>query len=128
MQTTPLRDEELEHFRRLLLEKRSETAENARMLREVGERQSGRSDQTGDLSSVPTHPADEGMDAHLQEINLDLMEQEMVLLERIDEALSRIDDKTYGLCLATGRPIARERLEAQPWARYSMEYEKGLDT
>lgn len=127
MQKTPLSDQELEHFKQMLIDKRHEVAQNAQRLREVGERQSAEADQTGDLSSVPTHRADLGTDAHQQEINLELMEYEMGLLEQIDEALARIDDKTYGICQGTGKPISNERLEAEPWTRYSVEYKRQME-
>jgi DnaK suppressor protein len=123
MSKTPLSDEELAHFRELLTEKRREVVENAQRLREAGECRSAESE----LSSIPTHQADMGTDAHQQEINLELMEQEMGLLREIDDALGRIADKTYGLCEGTGRPIAKERLEAQPWARYSLEYKRQME-
>lgn len=38
------------------------------------------------------------------------------LLEKIDNALLRIDDGTYGICLETGEPIPQEVLENEPWA------------
>lgn len=127
MDKTPFSDRELEHFRKLLTEKRHETAENAQRLREDGERKSAEADETGDLSSWPTHRADLGTDAHQQEINLELMEYEMTLLEEIDQALSRIDNKTYGICEGTGKPIAKERLEAEPWTRYSKDYKQQME-
>src|SRR6476620_11528837 len=43
------------------------------------------------------------------------------LIAKIDEALSRIDDGTYGYCEETGEPIALRRLEARPIATLSVE-------
>lgn len=84
----------------------------------------------GDLSNVPTHPADIGTDNYEQEFTLGLLESERILLMEIDEALERIDNGTYGICLGTGKPINKARLEARPWAKYCIEYarllEKGL--
>lgn len=120
-------EKELEHFKKQLIEKRHETAQSAQRLREIAERQSAESDETGDLSSIPTHLADLGTDAHEQEINLEMMEYEMKLLEEIDQAIARIEDGTYGLCQGTGKPISKERLEAEPWARYSIEYKRELE-
>lgn len=45
-------------------------------------------------------------------------EQNQDELRLIEEALQRMDDGTYGLCLWTGQPIPVERLWAIPWARY----------
>ena len=58
------------------------------------------------------------------------MDGERKLLREIDYALERIHQGTFGICTDTGKPIAKARLEAQPWARYCIEYarmlEKGL--
>ena len=47
--------------------------------------------------------------------------------DEIDNALQRIVDKTYGICEGTGKPIPKARLEAQPWARYCVEYARMLE-
>ncbi len=81
----------------------------------------------GDLSNMPTHPADIGTDNYEQEFTLGLLESERILLMEIDEALERIDDGTYGICLGTGKPINKARLEARPWAKYCIEYARSLE-
>jgi DnaK suppressor protein len=85
---------------------------------------------SGNLSTMPTHMADVGSDNFEHEFTLGLLESEQVLLREIDEALERIDHKTYGVCLGTGEPIPLARLRARPWAKYTVEYarllEKGL--
>ncbi len=82
------------------------------------------------LSNLPIHMADMGTDNYEQEFTLHLVEKDRQLLREINHALAKIRDGTYGICEGTGKPIARARLEAQPWARYSIEYarqmEKGL--
>jgi RNA polymerase-binding protein DksA len=84
-------------------------------------------DASGDLSSMPIHMADLGTDNYEQEFALGLMDSERKLLREIDNALVRIEKKTYGICQATGKPISRARLEAQPWARYCVEYARMLE-
>jgi len=90
----------------------------------------GRQNGAGDLSNMPTHPADIGTDNYEQEFTLGLLESERVLLAEIDDALLRIQKGTYGVCLGTGEPIGKARLTAKPWAKYGIEYarmvEKGL--
>ena len=89
-----------------------------------------RKDGSGDLSSMPTHPADLGTDNYEQEFTLGLLESERQLLNEIDEALARIRKGTYGVCQGTGKPITKARLRARPWSKYGIEYarmiEKGL--
>jgi DnaK suppressor protein len=45
----------------------------------------------------------------------------------INEALRRMDDGTYGVCLATGAPIGIERLRARPWAKHGIEHPRALE-
>jgi len=45
----------------------------------------------------------------------------------IDNALGRLEDKTYGICEATGKPISKARLKAQPWARFCVEHARMLE-
>ncbi len=81
----------------------------------------------GDLSNMPTHPADIGSDNFEQEFTLGLLESERQLLTDINEALERIDSGTYGICMGTGGPIGLPRLKARPWAKYSIEYARLIE-
>lgn len=114
------------HFRELLLEKRREILKNVNEFEDEALRKS-RLDASGDLSSMPIHMADLGTDNYEQEFSLGLMDSERKLLREIDNALGRIEDKTYGICQGTGKPISRARLEARPWARYCVEYARLLE-
>jgi len=54
-------------------------------------------------------------------IELRARDRQRKLIAKIDEALSRIDDGTYGYCEETGEPISIRRLEARPIATLSVE-------
>ncbi|MFC1763645.1 TraR/DksA family transcriptional regulator, partial [Planctomycetota bacterium] len=54
-------------------------------------------------------------------------DSERRLLQEIDEALGRITEGSYGICMGTGKPIRLARLEAQPWACYCVEYARMLE-
>jgi RNA polymerase-binding transcription factor DksA len=71
---------------------------------------------------MPNHMADLGTDNWEQEFNLGLMENQRQDLREIDDALERIANGTYGICLGTGKPITKARLRAKPWAKYCIEY------
>ncbi len=73
-------------------------------------------------SHMPLHMADLGTDNWEQEFTLGLIDSERALLREIDEALDRIEKRTYGVCIATHRPIRRARLVAKPWAKYTIDY------
>lgn len=112
---------ELEQFRQMLIEKRAELMGDVSTLHNEAMNRN-RQDATGDLSTMPIHMADLGTDNYELEFTLGLIEGERTILREIDEALKRIDDGTYGFCLATGDPIGKARLKAKPWAKYSYDY------
>ena len=126
---TPLNKNQLKEFRDILLSKRRALVGDMTGIAAEA-LHSNRQDGSGDLSNMPTHPADIGTDNYEQEFTLGLLESERVLLREINEALERIDNSTYGVCLGTGEPINLARLRARPWAKYGIEYarmlEKGL--
>ena len=115
-----------EHFKQLLLEKRREILRNVNEFEDEALKKS-RLDASGDLSSMPIHMADIGTDNYEQEFALGLMDSERKLLREIDNSLGRIEQRTYGICEGTGKPIPKARLEAQPWARYCVEYARMLE-
>lgn len=116
----------IEHFKQMLLDKRREILINVNNIEDETLKKS-RLDASGDLSSMPIHMADLGTDNYEQEFALGLMDSERKLLQEIDDALQRIEEGTYGICQGTGRPISKARLEAQPWARYCVEYARLLE-
>jgi DnaK suppressor protein len=56
-----------------------------------------------------------------------LADKEQKLLQEIDAALTRLDDGSYGFCQGTGEPIEYRRLQARPWARFSVAYKEALE-
>jgi len=71
--------------------------------------------------------ADIGTDTYDQDFNLGLAEAERRLLREIHEALERIANRTYGICIMTGKPIPKARLNAKPWARYTIEAAREIE-
>ena len=69
------------------------------------------------------HPdlADRASSETDRDIELRARDRQRKLISKIDEALTRIDDGTYGYCEETGEPIALRRLEARPIATLSVE-------
>lgn len=113
---------ELEHFRDLLLEKRRELLGDVTSM----EREALRSGNTN-LSNLPLHMADTGTDNYEQEFTLGLVEKDRQLLREIQVALAKIQDGSYGICEGTSKPISKQRLEVQPWARHSIEYARQME-
>jgi DnaK suppressor protein len=113
---------ELELFRDALLAKRREIVGDMSSMEREALRSSG-----SNLSNLPLHMADMGTDNYEQEFTLGLMEKDRKLLRDLNDGLAKIQNGTFGICEGTGKPISRARLEAQPWARYSIEYARKLE-
>lgn len=115
---SPYNDEELEYFREIIIKKRDE-AENElttlqNLLRESMENAS-------DESAYSFHMADAGTDAQEREKTYMLFNRTKKFIRYLDDALKRIDNKTYGVCKVTGKKIAKGRLEAVPHTQLSIE-------
>lgn len=122
----PLNRKELGEYRAMLLEKRRTLLGDMDGMHAEAMRDN-RDQGTSDLSTMPVHMADIGTDNYEQEFTLGLLESERQLLREIDEALRRMAEGTYGVCLGTGKPINKARLRAMPWAKYSIEYARLLE-
>lgn len=80
-----------------------------------------------EASAFGMHQADAGSDAYDRDFALSLLSQEQDALYEIDQALKRIDLGTYGVCEMSGKPIGHPRLEAIPFARYTVECQSQLE-
>jgi RNA polymerase-binding transcription factor DksA len=80
-----------------------------------------------EASAFGMHQADAGSDAYDRDFALSLLSQEQDALYEIEEALKRVDLGTYGICEMSGKPIAHPRLEALPFARYTVECQSQIE-
>lgn len=80
-----------------------------------------------EASAFGMHQADAGSDAYDRDFALSLLSQEQDALYEIDQALKRIELGTYGVCEMSGKPIGHPRLEAIPFARYTVECQSQLE-
>lgn len=84
-------------------------------------------ESSGDLSGYSLHMADVGTDNYDRELALNFAGSEQDMLYQIDEALDRIDNKTYGICQMTGEFIPKKRLDAVPWTPYCIEAQEKIE-
>lgn len=76
-----------------------------------------------ELSDLDQHQADVGTETFDRERDLSILDQVEGELADVERALQRLDEGTYGLCEACGKPIEDERLEALPAARFCVEHQ-----
>lgn len=102
---------QLEYFRQKLLAWKTE------LLRESGETLSHLQEESlsePDLADRASLETDRSLELRTRD-------RERKLIQKIDEALGRIEDGSYGFCEETGEPISLKRLEARPIATLSLE-------
>jgi RNA polymerase-binding transcription factor DksA len=80
-----------------------------------------------ELAGYSLHMADSGTDNFDRDFALSLLSSDQDAVYEIEEALKRIEKKTYGVCELTGKPIPRARLEAIPWTRFTVEAQAQLE-
>jgi RNA polymerase-binding protein DksA len=115
---SPYNDEELEHFREIIL-KKLEKAENEMETLE-GILHENMEDSSGE-SAYSFHMADVGTDAQEREKTYILYNRTRKFIRYLNDALGRIENKTYGICKVTGNKISKGRLEAVPHTQLSIE-------
>lgn len=81
----------------------------------------------GDASAFGMHQADAGSDAYDRDFALSLLSQEQDALNEINEALTRIENGTYGICEMSGKRIPEVRLEALPFTRFTVECQEQIE-
>ena len=117
----------IEHYRRTLQELTQRMlGDTTAVTEQILEGSGGQSG--GGLSNAPMHLGDMGTDEYLHDLNATLLEHEEFLSGEVREALDRIEQGTFGLCETCGTPIAKERLEALPYARRCTPCAEAADT
>ena len=108
----------LEHFKQLLL------TELRRHAQHVNDGQAAALDAAGDDAK---ESADLAMRDENEEMALKLGDQESQMVADIDQALLRIEEGSYGICVRCGRAIDERRLEALPTARYDADCQAAIE-
>jgi RNA polymerase-binding transcription factor DksA len=80
-----------------------------------------------EMPGYSLHMADSGTDNFDRDFALSLLSSDQDAVYEIEEALKRIEKKTYGVCELTGKTIPRARLEAIPWTRFTVDAQAQLE-
>jgi len=103
---------DMEKYRRLLEEKKTTLSSDLAKTRSAEEETTEESTQ--DI-------ADKAVSSYTREFLYSLTDGERSTLLQIDDAINRIDDVTYGMCINCGQTIAEKRLTAVPWTPYCVD-------
>lgn len=115
---TRFSDEELQEFREIIMKKLEEAREGLKLLTEAFTTQN--ENDTNDTS--PSFKIlEEGSQVLSKEENGQLAARQQKFIRDLENALIRIENKTYGVCRVTGKLISKERLRSVPHATLSIE-------
>jgi RNA polymerase-binding transcription factor len=93
------------------------------LLKAFGQEELDTSSETesySELSAYDQHPADMGSETFERTKDLSILEQVETELEDVERAFRHLENGTYGICEACGKPIEAARLEAIPTARFCL--------
>lgn len=112
---------ELEEFKTIILAKIERAQEDLTILRAAT---SNDSDNGTEDTSASFKAFEEGSSTLSKEENIKLAERQAKFIRSLHNALTRIENKTYGICRDTGKLISQERLRLVPHATLSIEAKK----
>ena len=119
MAAKSLTSKKLEVYESILMEEKNQAQKIINGIDEIQKR--GAKNRSGDLSSYSLHQADMGTDTDQSEKRVYLLNKEIEKLKKINLALKRIYEKSYGICEICGKYIRARRLKIVPYAKYCIE-------
>ena len=108
-----LSKQQLKQFKAVLLQERIKFASEIKSI--AHEASKNPREASGDLSSYTVHMADMSADTYERELAVNLAGSSQEILYQIEDALKRIDERTYGVCQQCEKPISLSRLRAVPY-------------
>lgn len=118
MENKPL---DLEKYKKQLLKERD------RVMEEHHAMGAHASEEGYELADYDNHPADTATDTFERTKDYAIDENYREILDRINDALRKIEDKTYGMCDRCGQPINPQRLRAIPYATLCIDCQEALE-
>ena len=112
-------------FKDLLIKQKSRILKSLGQLEETTE--NNQRGNATDTVGVPTHLAELSSDAVERDLEINLTSSESNILQLIEEALKKIDQKKYGRCENCNKPIPVKRLKAIPYTKYCIECQNKME-
>ncbi len=118
MEKTRFTEEELEEFREIILKKLEKAHRDLKLLTEA---YTNANDHDINDTSPTFKVLEEGYQVMSKEENSRLAARQQKFISGLENALIRIENKTYGICRVTGKLISKERLRSVPHATLSID-------
>lgn len=115
----------LDYYKKMLVKLKDEFV---RDINNMSQSPASPNNDSGDVSGHVLHMADVATDMYDREFNLGLASNEREVIHKIDQALKRIEDKSFGACIECDKPIPFVRLNAIPYADTCLKCQEKLET
>ena len=110
--------EELTEFENIILEKLTNARREVAFMKDTLSR---KNDSGTDNTASPTKVLEDGADTAEKENLNQLASRQMKFIQQLENALIRIKNGTYGVCIVTGKLIPKDRLRAVPHTQHTIE-------
>ena len=124
MNQKKLDNKKLELYKKSLLKLKEEMVHD---IQNMSKNPGNQANDSGDVSGHVLHMADVATDMYDREFSLGLASNERGVLHKIDMALKRIEDKSFGFCQECEKPIPSARLSALPYAETCLKCQEKLE-
>ena len=125
MPVKKLDKKKLDYYKKLLMKlKESFMHDITNMSKDPG----SHNGDSGDISGHVLHMADVATDMYDREFNLGLASSEREVLGKIEQALKRIEEKTFGACMECEKSIPSARLKALPYTETCLKCQEKIET
>ena len=119
-------NKQFESYKKLLLKIREQIEGDIRQMSD--ENAGAQNDRGGDVSGHALHMADVATDMYDREFNLGLASNDREILQKVNNALVRIDDGLYGQCDECKKPIPVARLKAIPYTQTCLKCQEKIES
>ncbi len=116
-------DEELQEFKEIISKKLDSARDELKYLQE----QISNSDNAANDTVNKFNGIEDGVDSMEKEYLTQMASRQIQFIKHLENAMIRIENKTYGICRETGKLISKERLRAVPHATLSIEAKMAKD-
>ena len=113
-------------YRKLLLKIKEDTLHDIKQM--ATDNSGSHKDTSGDVSGHALHMADVATDMYDREFSLGLASNDRELLYKVDQALNRIANKTFGICRECKKLIPLARLKAIPYTETCLKCQEKLES
>jgi RNA polymerase-binding transcription factor DksA len=121
-----MKKKDLEYFKKLIQEEQEKVLKDMGYIKETMLDSTIR-DASGDHSAYSFHMADQGSDTYDREKTFMLASRENKYLSELIDAMRRIEEGSYGVCMICNKDIEKERLEVVLVAKYHVDCKRKLE-